>query len=158
MEKLTDLIKRLHVAGVEFVLIGGLAAVRYGTCYVTYDLDVCARFSWDNLKKINTAISDLHPRWRIKGIPFELSEEQAARIKNLYLDTDLGKFDCLSEVAAVGDFDAVLSESELVQFPFGNCYVLKIESLIRAKEAIGRPQDMLVVGQLRAIQEKTKKT
>ncbi len=68
--------------------------------------------------------------------------------------TDLGPLDCLGEVIAVGDYNAVLEQSEAAEFPFGICPVLKIDSLIRAKEAIGRPQDMLVVTQLRAIQEK----
>lgn len=157
MENLTELIKRLHDFGVEFSIIGGLAAVEHGSSYVTYDLDVCARFTPGNLRKLEAAIRDLHPRWRIKDLAFELTDSLLASLKNIYLTTDLGKFDCLSEVKAVGDFDAVLKESQLVEFPFGRCYLLSISALIRAKEAIGRPQDLLVVTQLRAIQERLNK-
>jgi hypothetical protein len=157
MQGLTELVRRLCVSNVEFSIIGGLAAVQHGTSYVTYDLDVCARFTFENLRKIEAAIRDLHPKWRIKEMPFELTEELARGLKNIYLTTDLGKFDCLSEVQAVGDFDAVLKESRKFQFPWGPCYVLDIPALIRAKEAIGRPQDFLVTKQLHAIQERYKR-
>jgi hypothetical protein len=157
MENLGKLLKTLHEAEVEFVLIGGLAAVRYGTSYVTYDLDVCVPLDSANFKRIATAIADLHPRFRQrKDLPFELSDELLAQLKNLYLTTDLGSLDCLGEVAGIGDYDSVLQNSNPVPFPFGTCNVLKLESLISAKELIGRPQDMLVVAQLRAIQEKTR--
>lgn len=157
MEKLTELIRRLYESGAEFSVIGGLAAVQHGSSYVTFDLDICARFSPQNLRKIESTIRDLHPRWRIKDVPFELEDELIKTLKNVYLQTDWGKFDCLSEVQAIGDFDAVLKESSLMQYPFGRCYVLNLPALIRAKESIGRPQDMLVVTQLRAIQEKNER-
>jgi hypothetical protein len=60
----------------------------------------------------------------------------------------------LSEVAGVGDFDAVLKQSELKNFPFGQCYVIKIDALIQAKKAVGRPHDLIAVRQLQAIKEK----
>jgi predicted nucleotidyltransferase len=43
------LLKALHQQGVEFVIIGGLAAVLQGSAYVTADLDLCipeGRKSW----------------------------------------------------------------------------------------------------------------
>lgn len=94
----------------------------------------------------------------MKELPFELSEHLLTSLKNIHLNTDLGKFDCLSEVAGIGDFDAVLKVSDVVQFPFGKCRVLQIGALIRANETVGRPKDMLVVTQLRAIQEKAGNT
>src|SRR5687767_4350454 len=154
MDSLAEILKRLHTAGVQFVVIGGLAAVKHGTCYVTYDVDVCVPQEAANFKLIGEAIRDLNPQFRQRrDLPFELSPERLAGLKNLYLLTDLGPLDCLTEVAAVGDYEAVLKESEFALFPFGQCRVLKIDALIRAKDAIGRPQDLLVTTQLRAIQE-----
>jgi hypothetical protein len=70
------------------------------------------------------------------------------------LTTDLGILDCLSHVAGVGDFDAVLKQSELKEFPFGRCYILKIDALIQAKKTVGRPHDLITVSQLQIIKEK----
>ena len=156
MESLTEILKRLHDARVEFSLIGGLAARHYGVSLVTEDVDICARFTPENLRRIENAFKDFHPRHRLtaKSLPLELTDELCHRLKNLYLTTDLGVLDCLSEVEGIGDFDAVLRQSELKELPFGRCFILKIGALIQAKQAEGRPHDLVAVAQLQAIQEK----
>ena len=156
MELLTEILKRLHDAKVEFSLIGGFASRHYGVTLVTEDVDVCARFTPENLRRIECAFKELHPRHRFTAnkLPFELTDELCQVLKNIYLKTDLGVLDCLSQVAGVGDFDAVLQNSELTEFPFGTCYVLKIEALIQAKQAVGRIHDLEAVRQLQAIKEK----
>jgi hypothetical protein len=87
-------------------------------------------------------------------MPFELTDELCGRLKNIYLTTDLGILDCLSEVAGVGDFEAVLRQSEAREFPFGCCYIIKMDALIQAKQAAGRPHDLMAVAQLQAIKGK----
>jgi hypothetical protein len=156
MEQLTEILRRLHDARVEFCLIGGLASRHYGVTLVTEDVDVCARFTIENLRRIESAVRDLHPRHRLTAnrLPLELTDELCGRLKNLYLKTDIGILDCLSEVAGLGDFEAVLKNSVLVEFPFGPCYVLKIDALIQAKETVGRPHDLAAVRQLTAIKER----
>lgn len=156
MEHLTEILKRLHDAKVEFSLIGGFASRHYGVSLVTEDVDVCARFTPNNLRRIEGAFKDFHPRHRLVAsqLPFELTDELCERLKNVYLTTDLGILDCLSEVAGIGDFDAVLRQSQLKVFPFGQCYVLNIDALIAAKKAVGRPHDLITVSQLEAIKEK----
>lgn len=158
MERLTDILERLHHAKVEFSLIGGLAVRHYGVGLTTQDVDVCARFTPENFRRIEAAVKDLHPRHRLVAnrLPLELTDDLCVQLKNLYLTTDLGILDCLSEVAGVGDFDAVLKQSELVQMPFGRIYILSIDGLIAAKEAAGRAHDMRAVGLLRAIKDRHK--
>ena len=158
MERLTEIIKRLHSGKVEFVLIGGLAAIRHGASYGTFDVDICVPPDPANFKMIASAVRDLNPRFRQrKDLPFELTPELLSTLKNLYLFTDNGPLDCLTEVAGVGSYSVVLEQSEPTGFPFGQIRVLKIDTLIRAKEAMGRPQDLLVTTQLRAIRERISK-
>lgn len=156
MEHLPEILRRLHDAHVEFSLIGGLASRYYGATLVTEDVDVCARFTPENLRRIEDAFKEFHPRHRLTAnkLPLELTDELCGRLKNMYLTTDLGILDCLSEVAGIGGFDAVIKKSELRNFPFGQCYVLKIDALIQAKEAVGRPHDLITATQLRAIKER----
>jgi hypothetical protein len=155
MENLTEILRRLHDGKVEFSLIGGFASRHYGVSLVTDDVDICARFTPENLRRIEVVFKDFHPRHRLTAnrLPLELTDELCGRLKNLYLKTDIGILDCLSEVAGIGDFAAVLKESELLKFPFGDCYVLKIDALIRAKQAVGRQRDLIAVQQLTAIRE-----
>ena len=72
-----------------------------------------AAFAPENLRRIEAAVKDLHPYHRLTPdkLPLEFSDELLPRLKNLYLQTDLGKLDCLSEVAGIGDYQAVLKRS-----------------------------------------------
>jgi hypothetical protein len=155
VQNLSELTRRLVEAQVEFVLIGGFAAVAHGATLVTRDVDICCRFTAANLQRIHSAIGDLHPVHRSRpDLPLELTPEACIRLKNLYLKTDLGVVDCLSEVLGVGDFDAVVTQSVEVQLPFGHCRILDLEGLIRAKEAMDRDHDRITVRQLREIKKR----
>jgi hypothetical protein len=72
----------------------------------------------------------------------------------LYLQTDLGKLDCLGEIAGVGDFDATLKQSVAANFSYGQFRMLNIDALIASKTALGREKDLEAVRLLRAIREK----
>ena len=71
-------------------------------------------------------------------MPLALTAEQCANLQNLYLKTDLGIVDCLSNVLGLGEFESVLKASIELELPFGHCRILDIESLIQAKETMNR--------------------
>jgi hypothetical protein len=150
------LLARFTAQHVEFVIIGGICNVLHGVTLVTKDVDVCCSFSHDNLRRIEAAVKELHPvhRQTPDRIPFELTDDLAMRLKNLYLRTDLGVIDCLSEVTGLGNFNSVLSVSVPVPLGFGTCRMLSLDALIRSKEATGREQDRIAVRHLRAIKER----
>jgi len=119
---------------------------------VTRDVDICCRFSEANLLRIQNAFADLHPVHRSRpDLPLQLTSEQCASLKNLYLRTDLGVVDCLGAVLGVGDYDEVLKNSIEVELPCGLCWIISIETLIRAKEAMNRDHDRITVKHLKEI-------
>jgi hypothetical protein len=59
MHKLHLILQRLVEAKVEFVVIGGYAAVIHGSAYVTNDVDVCTVLSPENVERIRAALVDL---------------------------------------------------------------------------------------------------
>ena len=152
---LEGVLARLTTAKVDFVLIGGYAAVVHGSSLVTGDVDICCNFSPDNLLRLQAALDAIrrvhrqHPR----RLPLRLTPDTARGWKNLYLSTDDGQLDCLSHVLAVGDFETVKRESIEIELPSGPCRVLSLEALIRAKEALDRARDRQAAIQLRTIQE-----
>ena len=150
------LLSRLKTAGLDFVVIGGVCCVYHGVPIATYDLDICCRFDETNVRKIHTALHNLHPYHRLtpQKLPFELTPELFADLKNLYLETDLGRLDCLSEVLGVGDYEAVLHCSEAASFSYGNFSFLGLDALITAKEHAGRDRDIAALRHLKAIREK----
>jgi hypothetical protein len=154
MQNLSELTRRLIAAEMEFVLVGGFAAVVHGSTMVTSDLDVCCRFSEKNLYRIQKALAGLNPVHRSRtDRPLNLTPTQCADLKKLYLKTDLGALDCLSEVRGIGNFNSVMKESVKVELAAGACYVLSLDGLFRAKEAMGRERDLITVKQLKEIKK-----
>lgn len=155
MQNLSELTCRLISAKVEFVLVGGFAAVAHGVTLVTRDVDICCRFSETNLMRIHEAVADLHPvHFPRTDLPLALTPELCAELKYLYLKTDLGKLDCLSDVLGVGDFDHVVKHSIELELPIGKCRVLDLDTLVAAKEAMGRDHDRITVNHLKEIKKR----
>jgi hypothetical protein len=87
------LIPRLRDAGVEFVVIGGVAAAFHGVEAATMDLDIVARMSLENLQRLINALSDIRPKFRMRpDLPVVTADNYNLKgIKNLYLITDIGQ-------------------------------------------------------------------
>ncbi len=156
MIDLRHVLLRLCDVDFDFVIVGGYAAASYGSTLVTEDLDICADFSETNLLKLGTALSDLHPKHRMtpKKIPLELSPEFCRGLKNLFLQTDQGQLDVLSEILGIGTYEDVLRHSTTVELMGRQIRILSLDALIRAKEALNRPRDKEAVIQLRAIRDR----
>jgi hypothetical protein len=76
MQNLSELTRRLVEAQVEFVLIGGFAAVAHGVTLVTRDVEICCRFTEQNLMRIQQAFADLHPVHPLRpDLPLALTAE-----------------------------------------------------------------------------------
>jgi hypothetical protein len=150
------LLSRLKEQQVEFVIIGGVCGVLHGASLVTLDLDICCRFSRENLRLLEAAVRDLHPRHRLTAnkLPLELTDELCRSLKNIYLNTDLGILDCLSEVAGIGDYEQVWKQSVSYVMSYGEFRILNVDALIAAKSAVGREKDLDAVRLLQAIKEK----
>lgn len=151
------LLVRLQSSGLEFVVIGGVCVVFHGAPVATFDLDICCPFGEENVHRIEAAVKDLHPVYRLTAHKLSLGETRSAfgQLKNLYLQTDLGKLNCLSEVAGVGDFAAVLKNSVQASFSYGQFRFLDLDALIASKRAVGRPRDLDALRRLLAIKERS---
>jgi len=148
-----NLLQRLALGGVDFVIVGGYAGVVHGCTYVTQDVDVCCDFSPANLLALQEALRELHPVHRMTPgrQPLKLTAKNVATFKNLYLDTDIGRLDCLSHIEGIGAYEQVRQASERIEVEGMQFRVLTIDSLIVAKEAMHRPRDKEAIRQLRAI-------
>jgi hypothetical protein len=96
------LLQRLLEHKIDFVLVGGFAAILHGAVVVTQNIDVCLKFSRENLTQLAAALADLHPCHRLTPNP---TDENWRSFKNIYLKTDWGILDCLGEVAGIGGYD-----------------------------------------------------
>jgi len=158
MASTLDLLKRLNKYTVEYVLVGGVAAVVHGSQLVTGDLDICAPLDAPNLVKIVGALSDLQAKFRMTPDrrPLPTKPDELAGIKNLYLETLLGQLDILSEIAGVGDYAEVAMHAITLDLGGAICRVLDLDTLIKSKKALGRPRDLQAVIELEAIRQHLK--
>jgi predicted nucleotidyltransferase len=150
------LLVRLKDSGLGFVVIGGVCVVYHGVPVATFDLDICCPFGEENVRRIESAVKDLNPVHRLTAnrLSLELTRSSFGSLKNLYLQTDLGKLDCLSEVAGIGHYEQVLQQSILHKMSFGEFRILTLDALIAAKSAAGREKDLEAVRLLRAVKER----
>jgi len=82
---------------------------------------ICCPFGEENVRRIESAVADLHPFHRLttNKLPLEAARSAFGELRDLYLQTDFGKLDCLSEVSGVGDSQAVLKQSVVANFSYG---------------------------------------
>jgi hypothetical protein len=153
MSDLLSLLRRLSEAGIAFVIVGGYAGIVHGCSYVTQDLDICCLFGPDKLLALQRALADVHPIHRMTPgrKPLELTVESAGEFKNLYLDTDLGRLDCLSTIDGLGDFAQVKGASEVFEVEGMRLHVLSLDALIQSKQALNRPRDQEALRQLQTL-------
>jgi hypothetical protein len=156
--EINRLLQRLCDAEIDFVIVGGFAAVLHGSTLVTRDLDICAILTPETVNELRSALRDLRPTHRMTPQRLSFLTEPAAgvEIRNLYLETELGAVDILGSILGVGDYDRVREASIEIELFGARCRVISIDDLISAKQALGRDKDLLVVRELRAIVAKGK--
>ncbi|MFH1263085.1 MAG: nucleotidyltransferase [Pseudomonadota bacterium] len=160
MADLNRLLQRLLDRKFEFVLVGGFAGVLHGASQVTRDIDICMALDPSIIGQLRSELADLHPvhRQTPQKLSFLDHPTGLATVRNLYLQTDLGPLDILSEIIGVGPFDVVASGATTI-FLYGmKCLVIGLDDLIASKEALGRDRDRLAVTELRAIRDKIQKS
>lgn len=147
------LLRCLHDAGVEYIVIGGVAAKAHGSAHFTVDLDVCYRRTRENHARLAAALSDLRPylRGAPPGLPFALDAPTLERGANFTLTTLRGDVDLLGYVTGGGTYDELVRESFDTTLFDVRCKCINLATLIRVKRAAGRPKDFERVAELDAI-------
>jgi predicted nucleotidyltransferase len=156
MTNLERQLRLLANAGVDFIVIGGMAAAAHGSARATLDLDVVYSREAANVARLVAALAPHHPylRGAPPGLPFVFDEVTIRRGLNFTLATDLGDFDLLGEVLGGGTYAELLSETiELDAFGV-RCRYVTLEALLRLKRAAGRPKDLEAIAELELIRDR----
>jgi|GEM_PF-343941 len=157
MDPFLTLLQRLNEQEVDYVLVGGMAAVAHGARIVTEDIDVCASMALENTNRIVRAMEGIHARWsRRPGPPLWLENtlDRLDGIKNIYLDTDLGVIDFLGELPGVGDFAYTKQHSHIRTIvPGFACRLIDLDALLACKRIANRPKDQISIRHLESIQK-----
>ena len=151
------LLRVLAEHDVEYILIGGMAAVLHGSPTVTNDADVVPARTPANLERLAAALRDLGARLRSSteagGIPFEPHPELLDSMSVLNLTTRCGDLDLTLTPVELGTYDdlrpsAVVFDIEDMAVP-----VATLDDIIRSKRSADRPKDRVVLPILDALRE-----
>ena len=147
------ILERLTAAGVDFVVIGGIAVILAGYGRATRDLDIAFASDFTNLEALGEVLVSLDAKLRgvEDDVPFVADGRTLAGIQLLTLETNLGWLDIHRQVAGVRDYDALRARAERVRLGSTSVLVASVDDLIAMKQAAGRPQDLVDVEALNAI-------
>lgn len=149
------LLRALAGEGVEFIVIGGVAAKTHGSARYTVDLDVVYSRSPDNITRLVAALAPLAPylRGAPPGLPFRFDGETVKRGLNFTLRTKCGDLDVLGEIAGGGGYEKLVPHGRRMEVFGIPCLCLNLDKLIEVKRAAGRPKDIEAIAELEAIWE-----
>ena len=141
-----SLIELLADAEVEFVIVGGMAAVVQGVPVTTFDLDIVHNRGEANTKKLLALLKTIHARYR--GHPsdkkIELSETAFLGKGHQLLYTDLGALDVLGAIEDGLGYEDLLAYSIEVMLRGKTVKILSLEKLADLKSRSANEKDRLV--------------
>ena len=157
------MIETLDRNGVDYVLVGGLAATIYGAVRLTTDMDVVPDWTQPNRARLANAMRELHAELRVPGqtdtVPFHLDATTFTRFEVSTWRTDCGDIDIIIGIptATHGElrrFDSLASRAESHQVTDGATILVgNLDDIIESKTALGRPNDLVALEELWRLRE-----
>lgn len=149
-----ELLRRLVAGDVDFVVVGGIAAVVHGSAAITRDLDITYAPDTDNLERLGRVLVSLDARLRgvTDDIPFVPDGRTLHRTRVLTLDTPDGWLDLLAQPDGSPIYEQLVARALQTEVAGVTVRVASLDDLIAMKKAAGRPKDLVAVEELEAIQ------
>lgn len=152
------IVATLNRHGVQFVVIGGIAAVAHGSPLPTEDVDITPERSVRNLERLAAALHELGARLRTAGEPdgvdFPIDAGfLGAQPHMLTLTTVAGDLDlALTPAGFPNGYDDLVEDSVVVDLGDGAATrVASLHDVIASKEAAARTKDLAALPVLRAL-------
>ena len=142
-----ELLYALNAHGVDYLVVGGHAAIAYGVARLTKDLDVLIRSDEATGKAVYAALASF-------GAPMEtLRPEDFSSNPNtiVQLGVPPNRIDILQSIEGIS-FEEVWRNRNDFDIEAGtSAHYISLDDLIRNKELVGRPGDLADVDELRKI-------
>jgi hypothetical protein len=149
-----DVCTALDEADVMYAIVGGYAVSLHGAIRGTVDVDVAIQWSLKNLLQAEKALKQMG---LVSRIPINAESLFGCRDKyiqerNLIAWNFYDPCNPTKQVDLIVNYDIEnIQNTKLVQTALGQVRILSIDSLIKMKEASGRPQDLADVEALKSL-------
>ncbi|GAA5165950.1 nucleotidyl transferase AbiEii/AbiGii toxin family protein [Ornithinimicrobium tianjinense] len=150
MRRILDLLAALNDAGVDYVVVGGVAVVLRGHARMTVDLDLALDLTTDNLTSALDVLKaqGLVPRLPVPPEQFADPDIRRSWVeqRNLVAFTLHDPSDALREVDLLAitplPFSTLLTSSDVIDVDDVPVRVASVEHLVAMKRLSGRAQDL----------------
>jgi hypothetical protein len=141
---LRELFAALAEHGVDYLVIGGVAAQVHGRRRTTMDLDVTPAPDADNFDRLAAALRalDAHPVELGHGAPTHTAEQLALAPVVPPLATRGGELHILNEVPGAAPYAEMRGRSLTTDLDGIAVRIVGVDDLIRMKQTAGRPSDI----------------
>lgn len=138
---LTTLLVSLAAARVEFVLVGGLAAVAQGAPITTHDVDIVPRRTPDNVERLLAFLTSINARYRGRQDVLRPTPAALLGVGHSLLMTDLGPLDVLGAIEGGRVFDDLVPHAIEIDVAEQRVRVLGLSMLTEIKRRSTHPKD-----------------
>ena len=155
---IADIIQTLVAHDVEFIVVGGMAAVLQGAPVHTIDLDIVYALSESNLERLQNALTELGAVFRDDPRRIAPNRSHLQSRGHKLLQTTAGPLDVLATIETNSTFEDLLPESDWLEVDGARFRVLSLDRLIVVKEQLKRPKDQAMLVLLRATLDELKRS
>lgn len=148
-----DMLRRLTAAGVDFVVVGGIAMMLLGSARLTRDLDICFGPDDDNVEALGRVLVELEARLRgvDEEVPFIADAATLRDVQLLTLTTSKGWLDVHRTLEGAPRYETLRRNAERYDIGGLSVLVASPDDMIAMKEVAGRSIDMVDIEELKAI-------
>lgn len=135
------LLRELVEHDVEFIVVGGIAAVLQGATFSTFDLDVVHSRKPENVERLTRSFGRLNARYRSRlDVAPTCNHLLSPGIQ--LLSTIHGPLDLLGSIEGGRDYDSLLPYTRMLDVGLkSSVCVLTLAMLLSLKEASSEPKD-----------------
>ena len=147
-----EILETLNQHRVEYIVVGGVAAVIHGAPTTTFDLDTLVRVNKSNAEQLVRALTALEARFREhSNALLTPTVNDILAGGHLLLMTRAGPLDVLGFISDQQRYEDLFAASSEFKMSMGSLRVLDLEALIAEKKRLGRTKDRAAVALLEEV-------
>jgi hypothetical protein len=154
---IASIIQTLVAHDVEFIVVGGMAAVLQGAPVHTIDLDIVYALTESNIRQLALALTELGAVFRDDPRRIVPNRTHLQSRGHKLLQTTAGPLDVLATIESNTTFEDLLPDCAWLEVDGARFRVLSLPRLIVVKEQLNRAKDQAMLVLLRATLDEVQK-